>query len=45
MLALGARRNGWLLAPLIARMLADHLAGRPSSPLAAAFDPGRFKLG
>jgi glycine oxidase len=27
-LAVGARRNGWLLAPLIARMIVDELAGR-----------------
>lgn len=41
--ARGARRNGWLLAPLIAEVLADRLAGRPVSAAAAAFDPGRFK--
>jgi glycine oxidase len=40
--ARGARRNGWLLAPLIAEVLLDRLAGRPRSAAAAAFDPGRF---
>jgi glycine oxidase len=29
-LAVGARRNGWLLAPLIARIILDDLAGRAS---------------
>jgi glycine oxidase len=29
-LAIGARRNGWLLAPLIARVILDELAGRVS---------------
>jgi glycine oxidase len=29
-LAVGARRNGWLLAPLMARVFLDELAGRPS---------------
>lgn len=41
-LALGARRNGWLLAPLAAEMLADQLAGVPPGPFAAPFDPRRF---
>jgi glycine oxidase len=40
-LAVGARRNGWLLAPLIAAALVDALTGRPD-PWAAAFDPARF---
>jgi glycine oxidase len=43
LVARGARRNGWLLAPLIAEVLLDRLAGRPASGAAAAFDPGRFK--
>jgi len=34
-LAVGARRNGWLLAPLIARMILNRLAGG-SSPYAAS---------
>ena len=41
-LAAGARRNGWLLAPLVARMVAACVTGRESGPYAAAFDPGRF---
>ena len=43
MVARGARRNGWLFAPLIAETIADQLAGRPPSGAAAAFDPGRFR--
>ena len=40
LLAAGARRNGWLLAPLIAGQIVDLAAGRaPASP---AFDPARF---
>lgn len=38
----GARRNGWLLAPLIARALADALAGDGEPQLPAGFDPRRF---
>jgi glycine oxidase len=39
--ATGARRNGWLLAPLVAETVADVMAGEPSA-FAAAFDPLRF---
>ena len=42
LLATGARRNGWLLAPLVARMAAAYLAGDEPGPHAAAFAPGRF---
>lgn len=42
LVARGARRNGWLLAPLVAEVLLDGLAGRPRSAAAAAFDPARF---
>jgi glycine oxidase len=42
MLARGARRNGWLLAPLIAEVLLDALLNRPPGPAAQAFDPARF---
>jgi glycine oxidase len=42
LVARGARRNGWLLAPLIAEVLLERLAGRPPSTSAAAFDPARF---
>ncbi len=38
-LALGARRNGWLLAPMISRKVAEALAGAP----AGRFDPLRFE--
>ena len=41
-LAAGFRRNGWLLAPLAARITADLLAGRDPGPWAAAMRPGRF---
>ena len=43
LVARGARRNGWLLAPLIAEVLLDRLTGRPASAAATAFDPARFK--
>jgi glycine oxidase len=42
LLARGARRNGWLLAPLISEVLIDHLLERPAGAAANAFDPGRF---
>jgi glycine/D-amino acid oxidase-like deaminating enzyme len=42
LIARGARRNGWLLAPLIAEVLLDRLTGRPLSLAAQAFDAGRF---
>jgi glycine oxidase len=41
-LATGLRRNGWLLAPLVAGMIADYLAGRDPGPHAAMLHPGRF---
>ena len=41
-LATGFRRNGWLLAPLAARITADQLAGRDPGPWAEAFRPDRF---
>jgi glycine oxidase len=40
--ARGARRNGWLLAPLVAQVLVERLSGGPRSAAAAAFDPARF---
>lgn len=42
MLARGARRNGWLLAPLIAEVIVDALLNRAPGPAAVAFDPDRF---
>ncbi|MCU1500105.1 MAG: D-amino-acid oxidase, partial [Acidimicrobiales bacterium] len=41
-LAAGARRNGWLLAPLIAEIIVERLAGGSGGPAAALFDPARF---
>ncbi len=42
LLAVGARRNGWLLAPLAARIIAACVTGRDAGPYAARLDPGRF---
>ena len=42
LLAVGARRNGWLLAPLVARIIAAYLAGEDPGPYAARLDPRRF---
>jgi glycine oxidase len=39
-LAVGARRNGWLFAPLIARLILDELSGR-RSPYAASMSAAR----
>ena len=41
-LAVGARRNGWLLAPLVAEIVTACVTGRDRGPYAARFDPGRF---
>lgn len=40
-LALAPRRNGWLLGPLVAEVVADAIEGRASSH-AAVLDPRRF---
>lgn len=40
--ALAPRRNGWLLAPAVAAVVADAFEGEPKTALAAAFDPSRF---
>lgn len=42
LVAAGARRNGWLLAPLVARMTAAYLADRDPGPDAALLDARRF---
>ena len=42
MLAVGARRNGWLLAPLVAQVIAACVTGRDPGPYAARLDPARF---
>lgn len=41
-LAMGARRNGWLLAPLVAAMMRAYLAGEDAGPWAAMLDARRF---
>jgi glycine oxidase len=41
-LASGLRRNGWLLAPLVAEMVAACVLGRDPGPWAHLFDPRRF---
>lgn len=42
-LAAGARRNGWLLAPLVARVVAAAVTGAEAGPFAARLDPARFR--
>jgi glycine oxidase len=41
-LATGARRNGWLLAPLVAQIVTACVTGHDSGPYAARLDPARF---
>jgi glycine oxidase len=41
-LAVGARRNGWLLAPLVAHIVASCVTGGDPGPFAARLDPARF---
>lgn len=43
LLAVGARRNGWLLAPLVADMVAAYLNGDNPGPDAAVMDARRFE--
>jgi glycine oxidase len=42
LLAVGARRNGWLLAPLVGRIVAAQVFERDPAPLADRLSPGRF---
>lgn len=42
LLATGARRNGWLLAPLVAQVTAALATGRDPGRFAARLDPARF---
>jgi glycine oxidase len=42
LLAVGARRNGWLLAPLVADLVAAYLTGDNPGPDAAKLDARRF---
>ena len=44
-LAVGARRNGWLLAPLVAGIVAACVTGADAGPYAARLDPLRFGQG
>jgi glycine oxidase len=41
-LAVGARRNGWLLAPVMAEVVIARLLDRDGGGVGAAFDPARF---
>src|SRR5258706_3448016 len=43
-LAVGVRRNGWLLAPLVARTLVRGLAGDAPEGCDSGFAPDRFKV-
>ena len=45
LVAAGARRNGWLLAPLVAQLIAACVTGRDPGPYAARLDPQRFEPG
>jgi len=42
LLAVGARRNGWLLAPLVARLIAACVTEGEAGPYAERLSPGRF---
>lgn len=42
-IAAGARRNGWLLAPMVAKVVADGLAGGERTEAAALFASDRFR--
>ncbi len=41
LLAVGARRNGWLLAPMVARMAVAYVLGHDAGAYAGRFDPHR----
>ena len=41
-LAVGARRNGWLLAPLVARIVTAAVTGEDAGAWAVRLDPARF---
>jgi len=43
LLAVGMRRNGWLLAPLVAGMIAAYLTGDNPGPYAVRLNPRRFE--
>ncbi len=42
LLAVGARRNGWLLAPMVARIITACVTEGDVGPYAARLDPARF---
>lgn len=42
LIAAAARRNGWLLAPLVGRMIAAYARGEDPGPWAGVLHPGRF---
>jgi len=42
-LAVGSRRNGWLLAPLVATVVAACVTGRDAGSYGAALHPARFR--
>jgi len=44
-LTVGVRRNGWLLAPLVAQITAAYLAGEDPGPFAAQLNARRFSKG
>ncbi|MDP3853783.1 FAD-binding oxidoreductase [Phenylobacterium sp.] len=44
LLAVGARRNGWLLAPLVARIIAACVTEGEAGPYAQRLDPARFGM-
>jgi len=39
----GSRRNGWLLAPLVATVVAACVTGRDAGAYGAALAPARFR--
>ena len=45
LLAVGARRNGWLLAPLVAQIIAAYVTGRDPGHYAARLESARFTEG
>lgn len=45
LLAAGARRNGWLFAPLVGRMIAAYCTGEDPGPWASSLHPARFDRG
>ncbi len=45
LLAVGARRNGWLLAPLVARLIAACVTEGEAGPYAERLSPARFDAG